>query len=257
MAIERRNNIYNRAIGGQGIGGPRRGKGFGGGGGFAGPGSGIREIPQMEEPYVPGGTEEYGATDTSTQPGISGHQASLPTFNFDMIGYSAGNTLADWMNAHFGAESMQDIYDMWAAGTFEGEFHGPNNYLQTWHLNNPNMGSENFDSFDDWYDAMTGAMNFAWGDWGTSNPGLQWMQGLEGWGGDLGTGTMFGEPELDCDFMGPQYDNAGNCYACCPASDYEFGEIDPATADCNSLYAQAGGFDMTQLTLSEFSALYC
>ena len=70
--------------------------------------------------------------------------------------------------------------------------------------------------------------------------------------------------QMDCATHGPYYNQQGDCIACCSETS-EGGSytIDPDAgtgeqgSDCAQLYAQSGGFDMTQLSYTEFQSLYC
>tara|TARA_R110002020_G_scaffold188842_8_gene387613 strand:+ start:1105 stop:1818 length:714 start_codon:yes stop_codon:yes gene_type:complete len=72
------------------------------------------------------------------------------------------------------------------------------------------FGNYTLDWWYDWY--LNASQNWAeptFGSGGTNIGGIA---------GDLSEGSNFAGsegPQLDCDFLGPQYDNDGICYACC------------------------------------------
>ena len=104
-------------------------------------------------------------------------------------------------------------------------------YEQHW----PNWNIDNFSSFMDWWNNAPGAPGSGMDIHGYEDDAIdyyEWYQqnssawnapgapgsggGNVGGPGDLSFGSAYSQnEELDCDFLGPQYDNNDNCYACC------------------------------------------
>lgn len=265
-----RRSIYDQAM--NGFSG--RGKGFGGGGrdlypnppdaSHFGPGGDIAQGPGLDEygigqGYGGVGNQSYWLDQLDylfTAPGSGG----LDWGDYDI------NTLGgmyDWYN-DIGEQQVID------QGYYGGGINSP-------------PPTDFYDWINMW-NTMGGMVDEPW-QWSQN------QQGNIGGAGDVGYGSYFagggevwdwtapgtaqGPPgtspqDYDCATLGPSFNSAGECIACCGEQyagtgfygtgeewDPETGEVDPENADCASLYSQAGGFDMTQLSFSEFQGLYC
>ena len=224
-------------------------------------------------PEIPGtdyGQQQWGPEMQSGLGGYLDYQGS--------IGSAAGydQSLFGW----YGINNQSDLYDWW-----------------TEYQNFPVAGGGQYDTFYDWlqsqnegyyggYYESPQASGHATG-WNNSidttlDP-AGYVGGPRG-AGDLGTGNVFigggmgssiygeGLQGQDCMNIGPQFNSSGECIACCSEqyahagfyghggdpAETDVGMLDePENPDCNSLYAQSGGFDMTQLSYTEFESMYC
>jgi len=207
----------------------------------------------------------WSAPDEYAAPPIAGQQQYGP-WNQSYLG-----AWMDYIGGGFGAWSSDDSPDSWF------DFQGVTSMsdLNDWWEAYGGSG----DSFYDWLMNQ----NYYGAQFGGTSEQPGYGGGGQGGAGDLGTGnvfmgggmgsSMFGEglQGQDCSNIGPQFNSAGECIACCEeqyagqgfygtGEEYEGegGSIDPdIEGDCASMYAQSGGFDMTQLSYTEFESLYC
>jgi hypothetical protein len=246
--------------------------------GVSPPGGGGRDMPGEDPVWsgeIPGqgpgpGQQEWG-------PGTQSYLSNWMDYYGGGGGVSQWADYDSWFESQ-GITNMSDLYNWWEEGQ------------TTW-------GANQYDSFYDWLTQGApsgygeGGQSTPPSDFynspyfGESTGGQegQYGGGAQGGAGDLGTGNVFigggmgsslygeGMTGQDCATVGPSFNMQGECIACCgeqyagtgfygTGEEYvpEEGTIDPnMDTDCASLYSQAGGFDGTQLSFSEFTSLYC
>ena len=246
-------------------------------------GGGYRDV--HDAPYVgPSiGTEQYGQG--QLQPGW---QHGGTPFWIDHIGGGFGNIPdSDWYG-NLGElwdsgqiTNMQDLYDWWAGGsTHHDTFMDFMDRAWGWDWDWTNV--QDNDAF--------GTHNWGGGTSGMSGTGIlsgsdvagQWGSSGIGGQGDLGTGNVFigggmasgayggGMSGQDCASLGPQFNSAGECIACCGeqyAGTGFYGSVEEFTPDTGSVDPSMSGecFEQYQATMGagyqgsyeEFAGLYC
>jgi hypothetical protein len=245
-------------------------------GGRRGPGGGDPDITHYPgDPNIAdqSGQQQWG-------PGIQSGQAVFA----DYIGWGApGSTFSGHLSD---INNLAGLYDWWQENQNAG-----------W--TGLGMGGfSGYDSFYDWYSQLGyGTANVPtnplYGMHDLTNPeyggtadaaDYGGLGGTQGGPGDLGTGSyfaggglgssMFGEGlwEQECSQIGPQFNSAGECIACCGeqyagtgfygdpdyvAPEGETHEIDPdAGGECLDMYTAAGGAS-SGMDYDTFEGLYC
>ena len=192
--------------------------------------TGIPEIPSVDYGQAQAGPEWQSALGSridywgSAMPAYGGQS----TFEYygDLLGMDITN--------------MGEFHDWWNAGG--------NEFFQ--------FGGGQYDNFYDWLsnynqntgytptEAPPGSTGPGW--YSAAGPGSQ-VGGGPGGAGDLGTGNVFTGGGMGSSMFGEGLQEQGT----------DTSMLDEPDSACASLYAQSGGFDMTQLSYTEFESMYC
>ena len=265
-----------------------------------GGGGGYRDVP--DSPYIgqPSGTEQYG----QGQLGPGWQSSSGMWVDLAGLGTSFPHEIYTDFNSHAGGSNMQDLGYAWNAG----EITNMQEFYDWWVEWNDDPDASFMDYYNnlgygDTFDYMmshpfgnpsTGS-TFGWGfggihgtgsgmspEGGNYYTGDLWGQSGIGGQGDLGTGNVFigggmtsgayggGMSGQDCASLGPQFNSAGECIACCGeqyAGTGFYGSGEGFNPDTGSVDPDLFGecFEQYQATMGagyegsyeEFAGLYC